>query len=478
MKLLKSIFFIVFACLLIVLFVSFRASITVWFSFLLSAFFLSLITIYHVFYEKSFSPFLSSYIVFTFLFFLAAPIVQIDAFEGIRNAKFMTLFPYNEALIITTNLIITLFNFFFIISYIIFKRNYKSKKNIIPSNQKKILPFTIVVFLILSILVVFFSFSFIQEEFIRPNWVQSSTSTFLLLIWKKFFFFIPFAGVGLCFQYFKNGIRNKNNFINIIFFLILFILILFWFKNPLTEKRNALGPIYITLIFLFSPRLLNTNIKMLSFLFFSMIIAFPMLAILTHTDASLTEIYNNPSIVIEKMKGGGIVDAFSTLNYDAFANTAATIELVNREGFSFGYQLLGGLFFFIPRSIWKSKPVSSGEMIGDYIVNTYNFNFTNLSNSFVSESFLNFGLLGVIIFAITLAFVMIKFISWLNSTNQLKKMMAFYFAIHLIFLLRGDFTNGFSYYVGPLLAVVYFTKFTEILVIQLSPLKRSNHEKR
>ena len=270
------------------------------------------------------------------------------------------------------------------------------------------------------------------------------------------------TGIILCFQYFRNGIKNKNNYINVIIFLILLLILLFWFKNPLTEKRNALGPIYITLIFLFIPKLLNSNIKTLSFLFFSMIIIFPLTAILTHSDATFLEMYRNPSILIDQMKGGGIVNAFTSLNYDAFANNAATIELVHTQGFSYGYQLLGGVFFFIPRSIWTIKPFSSGEMIGEYLVNNYGYGFTNLSNSFVSEGFLNFGILGVVLFAIILAFVIIKLISWLNCDNLLKKMMAFYFSIHLIFFLRGDFTNGFSYYIGPLLAVVLIPKLIEI----------------
>ena len=174
------------------------------------------------------------------------------------------------------------------------------------------------------------------------------------------------------------------------------------------------------------------------------------------------------------MKGGGITEAFTTLNYDAFANITVTLELISKEGFSFGYQLLGGVLFFFPRSIWTSKPISSGELVGDYLVENYQYNFTNLSNSFLSESFLNFGLLGIIIFAIVLAYMLNYFIFWLKSENYLKKTMAFYFSIHLIFFLRGDFTNGFSYYVGPLLAVLLIPWLVETIIKELLLLKKTN----
>ena len=167
------------------------------------------------------------------------------------------------------------------------------------------------------------------------------------------------------------------------------------------------------------------------------------------------------------MKGGGIVTAFNTLNYDAFSNIGATIDYVNKYGFSYGYQFLGGLLFFIPRIIWTNKPFSTGQVVGEHLIDDYGFNFSNLSNPLVSESFINFGIIGIIITPIILAIVVIHMIKWLRSDNYLKKIMAFYFAMHLIFLLRGDFSNGFTYFIGPLIAVVYFPKIIERIIKEL-----------
>lgn len=469
---LNSILFTTYLGLTISLFASFNASFSVWISFFLNSLILTSIIAYHLYYEKEYSPFLSSFIVFTFLFFIVAPIIQINSFTE-SNQKFSNFFPYKETLAIYTNALISFFNIIFIISYIFFKRKYKKRKTkILTIKFNKTLPLTILSVFIISVFVFFSSHNFILEEFSRPSWVPSSYSVSELLIWKKVLFLIPFGGIVLCFQYFKkeNTLLINRSIVYLLF--VFFILFLFWFKNPLTEKRNALGPIYICLIFLFSPKLLNSNIKILFFLFFSMIIIFPLVAIVTHSDATLLEIYYHPWILIEQMKGGGISNTFTTLNYDAFSNMMATLDYVNKNGFSYGYQLLSALLFFIPRSIWVSKPLPTGQLVGEHLINDFGFNFSNLSNPLISEGFINFGIIGVFFGAIIFAYVLVKMMIWLKSKDYLKKIMAFYLAIHLIFLLRGDFTNGYSYYIGTLIGVIFIPKAVEYLIKKVLFIKK------
>jgi len=196
-----------------------------------------------------------------------------------------------------------------------------------------------------------------------------------------------------------------------------------------------------------------------------MIVAFPLTAVFTHTDASFSEILKSPAILFEETnKGGGIVTAFNTLNYDAFANILATIEYVGEYGFAMGGQLLSAFLFFVPRSVWSSKPVSTGELVGDHLIDRYDFTYSNLSNPMVSEGYINYGILGVILGAIFLAFVTVKFMSWLRSNDDLKRILAYYLAIHFIFLLRGDFTNGYSYFIGTVIGVLLIPKSIEFLI--------------
>ena len=94
----------------------------------------------------------------------------------------------------------------------------------------------------------------------------------------------------------------------------------------------------------------------------------------------------------------------------------------------------------------------------------YGFKFSNLSNPMVSEGYINFGIFGVFLMAIFLAFVIAQQLRWLYSCDALKNIIAFYFAIHLIFLMRGDFTNGFVYYVGIFFGVYVIPKGVMLLI--------------
>ena len=472
---LRSVLLIVYMLISVLLFMTFNASLLVWLSFFLNALILLGITIYHLFIEKEYSPFLSSFIVFTFLFFLVAPIVQIDSFANLTGTKFSNFFPYNKELTLYTNILISVFNILFFYSYIIFKSKKLRQKYDFKITRNTTLPLTILSVFIFSLIIFIISYDFTINEIATPNWKENNVSVMVLLLWKKVLFLVPFGGILLCYQYFNKVNKKQANYFIVSVLFLLFLILLLWFKNPLTEKRNALGPVYICLLFLFVPRLINTNIKMLSFLFFAMVIVFPLTAIFTHTDATYIEIYNNPFILITEMKEGGIFEIFNTLHYDAFSNIMVSIDYVYKYGYSLGYQLLSAFLFFIPRSIWSTKPNSSGKLIGEHLIDKYDFNFSNLSNPLVSEGYINFGIFGVIFGAILLAYVIVVMMGWLKSNNNLKKIMSLYFAIHLIFLLRGDFTNGFTYYIGALIGVIVIPKTIEYLIQQLILLKKNDN---
>ena len=465
----KHLLFLFFILIALGIFTSIDIDGPVFLSFIGSAIIIFFILFYHLYLEKAYSPFLSAYLVFNFLFFIVAPLTQISFIEQSIIPEFVTKFPYKKELVLQSNFLITLFNGVFILAYIFFKKYLlKPSKVELPSSTTKVLPITILSILAISLLVLIISFGFVLYEIGKPSWQRSIHSVFTILIWKKVLFLLPFSGIVLCVQYLRKKAKKPINWITIIAALLCFFILLLWFKNPLIEKRNALGPIYICLIILFFPKLLKSNVKMLGFLFMIMIVAFPLSAVFTHTSATFVELLKDPSILItETNKGGGFISAFNTLNYDAFANIVATIEYVQVHGMSMGYQWLSAFLFFVPRGVWATKPISTGELVGNYLIDQYQFNFNNLSNPMVSEGYINFGVLGVVIMAVFLAIITVKFMKWLQSPNYLKNILAYYLAIHFIFLLRGDFTNGFSYFIGTLIGVMILPKLIEYLWIQL-----------
>ena len=457
---LKTIVTFLYLCISLIAFLSFDTTPIIWSSFFVNFLLITSIAYYHLNIEKAFSPFLTSFIIFNYLFFFLAPVFQISAMNDL-NFRFPNDFAFNTSSVVFANLLILIFNIVFIFSYLYFKDKKlgKNKEQATEVNFKYNTPLAILVLLVACVAIAVFNYDYLLKDISESVYIIKDESTSLLLLKKKFLFFTPLGGIVLTLKHLQmTGKINSNTFF-VVLSLVIFIVLLFFFKNIFTEKRNTLGPIYIALIYLFFPKLLNSNAKFFLFMFLSMVIIFPLSSTLTHIDASLEQIFVKPSLIYESfLRFGTISGAFESLHYDAFSNIMATVEYVKLYGLSWGYQLLGVCLFFVPRSLWTTKPLSTGELIGNHLFDTTPRNFTNLSNSVVSEGFINFGFIGIVVLAIVLAYFIVKFIIWHRSEDCLKQFIAFYFAVHLMFLLRGDLTNGFSYFIGPLLSVVFLPK--------------------
>lgn len=457
---LKTIVTFLYLCISLIAFLSFDTTPIIWSSFFVNFLLITSIAYYHLNIEKAFSPFLTSFIIFNYLFFFLAPVFQISAMNDL-NFRFPNDFAFNTSSVVFANLLILIFNIVFIFSYLYFKEKKlgKNKEQATEVNFKYNTPLAILVLLAVCVAIAVFNYDYLLKDISESVYIIKDESTSLLLLKKKFLFFTPLGGIVLTLKHLQMTNKINSNTFFVVLSLVIFIVLLFFFKNIFTEKRNTLGPIYIALIYLFFPKLLNSNAKFFLFMFLSMVIIFPLSSTLTHIDASLEQIFVKPSLIYESfLRFGTISGAFESLHYDAFSNIMATVEYVKLYGLSWGYQLLGVCLFFVPRSLWTTKPLSTGELIGNHLFDTTPRNFTNLSNSVVSEGFINFGFIGIVVLAIVLAYFIVKFIIWHRSEDCLKQFIAFYFAVHLMFLLRGDLTNGFSYFIGPLLSVVFLPK--------------------
>lgn len=428
---------------------------------------LLLFTYYNIYIERKFSPFLSCYIVFNLLFFIIAPIVQIDNIVTPGNGasgKFIQKFPFTELSNIRANFYIFFFNLVFAATYIYFKNSSFTVKKNYKISYKNV-PFVVFIIAILTTLIVLVNLSTIifqyQNEFYKEA-EQTSVANYLLV--QKFLFFIPFAGVILSFYYLNTAPKNTNNYFYVFVLIIYFLVVLLLLKNPLTEKRNALGPIYITLIFLFFKNSLNTNFKVMRFMFISMVIFFPALTILTHSRNSLSEMISKPSIFAENIKLLHVTDAFNSLHYDAYPNFLATVDYRDNKPVTNGAQLGSTFLFFVPRSVWHDKPEVTGFKIGNYLIERYNFNWNNLSNPYISEGYINFGFIGIAIFAFILALIFSVLKNWLANEDILKSTFAFYFAIYLIYFLRGDLANGYAFIVATFMAIVVLPKLLFLFI--------------
>lgn len=89
-------------------------------------------------------------------------------------------------------------------------------------------------------------------------------------------------------------------------------------------------------------------------------------------------------------------------HFDAYENFLHMIDFVGKNGVLYGYQLLGAIFFWVPRTVWPEKPIGTGSFLAkNYLLS----NFQNISSPLIGEFYINFSVIGVLLIALTIGFV-------------------------------------------------------------------------
>ena len=433
---------------------------------------LFVILYFHLVKDKEFSPYISSYLVFGYLFLLISPMYQI--YIGL----FPNTFPIKNNEVIKLNFYIFIWNIIFLIAYQIIKKRNKKKLDRdwevvnIPTDNYLIY---LSVLAGLSLLIILFFHDFIIDKLLYHNNGFEKYSVIKSLIIRKTFFIIPFIGFLYSIVFLKQN-RNKHEkwkFVLVISILLLLLLIVV--KNPILAKRNALGPLIITIFVFLIPKWFNKNIRFLFFLLLSMVVGFPIVSIFTHSKHGIFEIILKPLGFLKEIASRDLLSEFLTLNYDAYSNVLATMEYINSYSIVLGEQLLGSLLFFVPRSLWTDKPIKTGKLIGKHLMDNYNMEFDNLSNPLLSEGLINLGAFSLFLFPVVLAFLVVKMLQWQYSKDFFKQVVAIYFSIYLIFILRGDLSSSLSFFTGTFIGIYMIPKgliFLLVTILNVIKLKK------
>lgn len=228
-----------------------------------------------------------------------------------------------------------------------------------------------------------------------------------------------------CFLYAATQLRRSIVTKSIL--LLLMILSVF----PTGVSRYTVAFAYTPLLLVFVPAMRRTSYFGATLLF-SVIFVFPLLNQFRYF-SGLDSLTLLPSM-----------EFFHAAHFDAYENLASAIE---SNFVSYGYQLLGAVLFFVPRTIWPGKPVGSGYEMAEHL----GYNFNNISMPLLGEGYVNFGFIGVLLFVALLGCLMAKldnvFASRMNSEGRVDyKMTIYYFLVGaLFFLLRGDLMSSFAY---------------------------------
>jgi hypothetical protein len=148
-------------------------------------------------------------------------------------------------------------------------------------------------------------------------------------------------------------------------------------------------------------------------------------------------------------------------HFDTYQMFIRAIEI---GSISYGYGFLGTLFFFVPRSIWDSKPITSGIAISQMA----ELRLENVSMPIIAEFYLNFWYVGIIIGPIFIALLM-KVIDEAYSNIEERYLSLFhliYFQLVglIIYIMRGGLLSSFAYTVSILMTwvLIYFLVNTSV----------------
>ena len=275
---------------------------------------------------------------------------------------------------------------------------------------------------------------------------SSSLSSIQGLIYNNVIRPIPIFFFTLFFYQVKSGKRGKNN----ITIALLFILAII-FVSPTALPRFQIAALYMPIcIMLFSGFMVGV-FRMPIILIVILLFVFPFLDKFRYFNPDTFDLSLDFTFL-----GAG--------HFDSYQNF---VHAVSIDYITFGYQLLGPLGFFVSRDLWPDKPIGSGSQMA---INT-GLNFTNISMPYIGEGFVNYGLLGVVLFMGFLGVLLSSLDKtyWVlrNSKNS-SIYIPFYYTIlgMVFFLMRGDLLSSFAYTVGILISFISTAYLLKIICIK------------
>lgn len=357
--------------------------------------------------------------VFSLIFFIIIPWVQYD-----NKIILWSNYAFSKDDYFYLNIIISLFLVLFYFSYSFSGFTLKLKNSIINLKFSMLFMLSLICFLMLLYFnnfkyeLLFFKFS--SDSGMYDNVVNNPLSN--ILIWfSRFFPFFIFLKYVTCVDE-KSKVKE---------FLLLIMVFLCAF--PLAVSRFVVAFVYLPILLYYFKYFNNARIFFL-ILVSSIILVFPFLEQFRYYQAE-----NGIKILPN-------YEFFIDAHFDAYQNF---MDVIRTDFITFGWQLIGALFFFIPRTIWVDKPVGSGYQLA--LNNNYSFN--NISMPYIAEGYVNFGFIGIFVFTFALGFFC-KIIdsNFLSKKDNFHFYVGVFYCAAIFFMMRGDLMSSFSYMLAGVLA--------------------------
>lgn len=146
--------------------------------------------------------------------------------------------------------------------------------------------------------------------------------------------------------------------------------------NPVNSPRYVFGTVFLALIGAFGAYGTVRRFRVITLAaVFGMVYLFPIADLFRRSLEPGGTKSQNP---LQSMLSG---------DFDSFSQITNTIDYVAANGISWGRQMLGVMFFWIPRSMWPDKPLDTGTIVAQWKM----YGFSNLSSPLWAEFFVNGG---------------------------------------------------------------------------------------
>lgn len=154
------------------------------------------------------------------------------------------------------------------------------------------------------------------------------------------------------------------------------------------------------------------------------------------------------------------INSFAILNFDTFLSGhfdgfQMLVRALDVGSINFGFGFFGAILFFVPRSFWPEKPISSAPEIAALS----NLSFDNLSMPLIAEFYLNYWYVGIIVGGFLLGVIfgaVDRFFQHTAFRPVTIPLLFFFESIGLVLLiLRGSFLSAFAYFVAVALTWIF-----------------------
>ena len=408
---------------------------------------IQILSIYNIFKNENIPYSLNKiFFLFSFFFFGVAPLVQFYKKISMWGMSLKeSEYFYMNIIIIA---IILCYSLLYNLLYKVDSRNkhFTSNKKSIPEKLSIKQTIFLVALSIISFLVVFtYNDYTIERMLIRGGEIldafniEEEESPTLGLIVNNFI--RPLS--MMCFLFYS--LVKRRNKIVLCILALLAIITCF----PLGMARFAAAALYIPVLVLLIPIFRRKNVFSLTFIS-GLLIIFPFLNNFRDLSAD-AQIEIKPDF-----------EMFTEGHFDSYHNFGL---IVSNDIITYGRQLLGVIFFWVPRVYWPDKPIGSGAYLADKI----NLIFNNVAANFFAEGYINWGLPGILLFVIVLAYITAKLdkLYWtdiiVSEKNNLYTITYVVLLGMLFFILRGDLLSSTAYTCGYLTAIYFVYKSINLI---------------